>query len=64
MKVETNMGKSTVASLWQPSVQLRFLVRSCGTLPNGECETEKVLQQLHTSNLGERKWLDVPTVNE
>lgn len=45
------------AEVWQASVRLRFVER-------GLMIPQKVLQQLHTSNLGNRKWIDVPTEKE
>lgn len=50
------IGDQKPPEIWQPSVQLRFVERFI--IP------QKVLQQLHTSNLGNRKWIDVPTEKE
>jgi hypothetical protein len=62
MKKETIRITSNVCDeYWNPSVQLRWVERNNGTMPNGDYKVEKVLQQLHTSNLGNREWKDVPT---
>ena len=59
--------KITIESLtqnqvWQPRVQLRFVKRdvqpdNIHLLPS---KTEKILQQLFTSNLGNQEWRDIP----
>ena len=67
MKKEAmNYVNITVAEVWQPSVQLRFLEQEYRYIDGGiTCiKTETTLQQLHTSNLGNREWKDVPTENE
>lgn len=56
----------TVVETWQASVRLRFVNRNVQSdnihlLPS---KTEKILQQLFVSNLGNRKWEDVPTETE
>ena len=67
MKKETlQYANITVVEYWQPSVQLRFIKRdvqpdNIHLLPS---KTEKILQQLHTSNLGNREWKDVPIETE
>lgn len=52
--------------IWQASVRLRYLDRDVTPKNkyNLTSKTEKILQQLHTSNLGNRKWIDVPTEKE
>jgi len=64
MKKETmNYATITVAEVWQPSVQLRFLEKTIAiTEDTGTMKI--ILQQLHTSNLGKREWKDVPTEKE
>jgi hypothetical protein len=47
---------------WQPSVQLRWFEKKSEY--TGGFKTEKILQQLHTSNLGNREWKDVPLVKD
>jgi len=52
----------TQSQIWQPSVQLRYVERDVQPdniylLPS---KTEKILQQLFTSNLGNREWRDIP----
>jgi hypothetical protein len=65
MKKETiRMTDFTISEYWNPSVQLRWTERNNGTMPNGDYKREKVLQQLHTSNLRNREWKDVPTETE
>ncbi len=61
MNTTENNATFAIVEVWQPSVILRFLESKNGTLPNGDWKIEKVLQQLHTSNLGNQKWIDVPT---
>ncbi|MBC5838782.1 hypothetical protein [Flavobacterium muglaense] len=67
MKKETiRIGYLTIVEVWQPSVQLRFvnrLVNDFNSQLVGGRSLQKninVLQQLHTSNLGNREWKDVP----
>ena len=71
MKEEkTNYATTTVAEYWNPSVQLRFINRLVNDFNNqlvgGEClkKNVNILQQLHTSNLGNREWKDVPIETE
>ncbi len=58
------------SEVWQPSVQLRFVKRTVNDfnsqLVGGKQlqKTINILQQLHTSNLGNREWKDVPTEKE
>ena len=52
----------TQSQIWQPRVQLRFVKRdvqpdNIHLLPS---KTEKILQQLFTSNLGNQEWRDIP----
>lgn len=54
---------SIEAEIWQPSVQLRNVERK-KIIHNGLYEKIIVLQQLYTSNLGNREWKDVATVIE
>ena len=59
-----------VAEYWQPSVQIRFVKRKVIDFSNqlvGGMQLQKdvsILQQLHTSNLGNREWKDVSIENE
>ena len=58
------MEKVTLSQseIWQPSVQLRWFTQKkeyCGGF-----KSHKVLQQLHTSNIGNREWIDIPIVVE
>ena len=58
------------AEYWQPSVQIRFVKRKFIDFSNqivGGTQLQKdvnILQQLHTSNLGNREWKDVPVETE
>ncbi len=57
----------TVSEFWQPSVQLRWFEKEYRykDLSGVTCvKSERTLQQLHTSNLGNREWKDIPTVTE
>jgi len=61
-KEKINYATITVDEVWEPSVRLRFVKKdvqpeNIHLLPS---KTEKILQQLHTSNLGHRDWKDVP----
>ena len=67
MKKETiRMTDFTIAEVWQPSVQLRFVNRLVNDFSSqlvggrGLQKNINILQQLHTSNLGNREWKDVP----
>jgi hypothetical protein len=58
-----------VAELWQPSVQIRWFefnkrIVQDGNFGAAKVMSEKKLQQLHNSNLGNREWRDVPTETE
>ena len=55
-------GNIIVSEFWQPSVQLRWF--EAKKEYDGGFKSEKVLQQLFTSNLGNRMWKDIPTVTE
>ena len=68
MKKETlRFENIEVAEVWQPSVQLRFVNRVVDDfntqLVGGNClkNNIKILQQLFTSNLGNREGKDVPS---
>jgi hypothetical protein len=50
--------KTAVEEVWTQTMYLRFFLKR----KNG-CKSEKVLQQLYTSNLGNREWTDIPTLN-
>jgi hypothetical protein len=56
----------SIAELWQPSVQIRFVKRKVIDFSSqliGGVQLQKdvnILQQLHTSNLGNQEWKDVP----
>ena len=69
-KEKLNYATITVSEVWQPSVQLRFVNRLVNDFSNqlvgGEClkKNVKILQQLHTSNLGNREWKDIRIVDE
>lgn len=58
------------AEYWQPSVQIRFVKIKVIDFSNqlvGGMQPKKdvnILQQLHTSNLGNREWRDVPIETE
>ena len=60
----------TVVEYWQPSVQLRFTKRTVIDFNSqliGGTQLQKsvnILQQLYTSNLGNREWKDVPIETE
>ena len=62
-----NYAKIIVNELWSPSIKLRFVKRKVvdfnSQLVDGiHLEKEvNILQQLHTSNLRNYKWIDVPT---
>ena len=65
---ETN-SETTITEVWQPSVQLRYINKNIRipydkTLMKLYNETEKILQQLHISNLGNRKWIDISIIIE
>mgnify|MGYP003615713790 FL=1 len=71
MKKETlQYANITVVEYWNPSVQLRFVKRKVSDFSNqivGGAHLKKevnILQQLHTSNLGNIEWKDVPTETE
>ncbi len=49
--MQITITETAALEFWQPSVQLRFVER--GIVPR------RILQQLHTSNLGNREWKDV-----
>ena len=57
----------TVDEFWIPSVKLRFVKRRVidfnSQLVGGMhlYKEVNILQQLHTSNLGNYKWIDIPT---
>jgi hypothetical protein len=53
----------TLAEVWQPSLQLRFLEQEYRYIDGGiTCiKTETTLQQLYISNTGNREWRDIPT---
>jgi len=59
-----------VSEYWQPSVQIRFIKRKVIDFSSqlvGGMQLQKdvnILQQLHTSNLGNREWIDVPIETE
>jgi hypothetical protein len=44
--------------VWTQTMYLRFFLKR----KNG-CKSEKILQQLYTSNLGNREWTDIPTLS-
>ena len=44
--------------VWTQTMYLRFFLKR----KNG-CKSEKILQQLYTSNLGNREWTDIPKLN-
>ena len=53
---------NTVVEHWQPSVMLRWIKKEYRytDLSGITCvKSERVLQQLHTSNLGNREWKDI-----
>lgn len=65
-KDKSTIESVTQSQVWQPSVKLRFVKRdvqpdNIHLLPS---KTEKILQQLFTSNLGNREWRDVPVETE
>ena len=65
---ETN-SETTITEVWQPSVQLRYINKNIRipydkTLMKLYNKTEKILQQLHISNLGNRKWIDISIIIE
>ncbi len=68
--MEFETVETGIAEVWQPSVQIRFVKRKVidftGQLIGGMCsqKNENILQQLHTSNLGNREWKDVPIETE
>lgn len=55
---------------WSPSVKLRFVKRNFSDFNHqvigGTCPEKyvNVLQQLHTSNVGNREWRDIPIETE
>lgn|GEM_PF-3033715 len=67
---ELIVGDIIVSEFWQPSVRLRFVKRTVNDFSiqvvGGDCPKKSVniLQQLHTSNLGNREWKDIPIVTE
>ena len=69
-KEKLSYATITVAEIWQPSVQLRFINRTITDFNNKLVGGERlkksvnILQQLHTSNLGNREWKDVPVETE
>jgi hypothetical protein len=62
-KEKLSYATITVAEVWITSVQLRNVERILSS-SNYHCEKGLILQQLHTSNLGNREWRDVPTETE
>ena len=62
--------ENNIAEIWQPSMQLRFVKRIVNDfntqLVGGEWKKKSVniLQQLYTSNLGNKEWKDIPFENE
>jgi hypothetical protein len=48
-----------ICEIWQPSVQLRFLEKAVA-IDENTGTMKMILQQLYTSNLGNREWKDVP----
>jgi len=64
MKKETmNFTNITVAEYWNPSVLLRWVEKAVAIDENFGT-MKMVLQQLHTSNYGNREWKDVPIESE
>ena len=57
------ISKEIISELWQPSVQFRFLEKAVA-IDENTGTMKMVLQQLHTSNLGNREWKDVPVETE
>ena len=70
MRKEELVETLSFSEVWQPSVQLRFIkinVIDFNHKVIGEICLQKhvnILQQLHTSNLGNREWKDVPIRTE
>lgn len=64
MKKETmNLTTITVAEYWNPSVLLRWVEKAVA-IDENTGTMKMVLQQLHTSSLGNREWKDIPVETE
>ncbi len=59
-KDKTTIQSVTENQFWQPTLKLRFFRRE-GKCTEDSINIETVLQQLHTSNLGNTEWRDIPT---
>jgi hypothetical protein len=62
-KEKLSYATITVAEVWQPSVLLRWVEKAVA-IDKNTGTMKMVLQQLHTSNLGNREWKDVPVETE
>jgi hypothetical protein len=61
IKKETiQTSEISIVELWQPTLQLRFLEKAVAIDENTGA-MKMILQQLHTSNLGNQEWRDVPS---
>jgi hypothetical protein len=61
--VSTGTGTGiSIMEYWNPSFQLRFLEKELTHFENGitTIKTVRQLQQLHISNLGNKRWEDIP----
>jgi hypothetical protein len=69
-KTTSTLKDFSIAELWQPSVKIRFVKRKVIDFSSqlvGGMQLQKdvnILQQLYTSNLGNREWKDVPIETE
>lgn len=68
-KEKLSFSTITDAEVWQPSLQLRWFefnqrFVSVGNFGDSKIISERKLQQLFTSNLGNREWKDIPIETE
>ncbi len=70
MKKEKLVKTLSAFEIWSPSVKLRFVKRNVNDFNHQVIgvicpqKSVNILQQLHTSNLGNREWKDVPIETE